>query len=345
MKQMKKIQARGFSLVELMIAILLGALITTGIIQMFSSNQRNYQMLTGQSRLQESGRFALDFMTQPVRMAGYSGCYSETGEARSVLNGATPPFEYDMTVTMQAYEATSTTPATWSPVLDTLPTGANGIDTAQIAPGTDVLVVRAGSFDYLQLVQSQATGNGDIITQIPADPTQYDIGAILLVSDCTKAALFQVTNNAAGGGQFRIQHSTGGGVVPGNATADLSGNGTVFDVDSELYRIETTVFFIAPSTGVNNVGVTPLSLWQKVGENAPVELVDGVENLQVIFGVDTDGDEAPNRYQTFQSVIDPADIVTVRVQVTVNSVDVVADQGDGLLRRTFSKTIAIRNRV
>ncbi|MEJ2132427.1 MAG: hypothetical protein P8Y95_12625, partial [Gammaproteobacteria bacterium] len=130
-----------------MIAILLGALITTGIIQMFSSNQRNYQMLTGQSRLQESGRFALDFMTQPVRMAGYSGCYSETGEARSVLNGATPPFEYDMTVTMQAYEATSTTPATWSPVLDTLPTGANGIDTAQIAPGTDVLVVRAGSFD------------------------------------------------------------------------------------------------------------------------------------------------------------------------------------------------------
>lgn len=345
MKQSVHARVRGFSIVELMIALLLGALITTGIIQMFSGNQRNYQMLTGQARLQESGRFALDFMTQPVRMAGYSGCFSEEGEARNVLNGATPPFEYDMLNSIEAYEATSTTPPTWSPSLASLPAGANGIDTAQIVPGSDVLVLRSGSFDSLQVVQSQAAGTGDLITQIPADPTQYDIGDILLVSDCTKAALFQVTNNFTGAGQYRIQHTTGGGVVPGNASLDLSGNGSVFDVDAEVFRLQTTVFFIAPGASVNNTGATPASLWQKVGTDAPVELVDGVENLQVVFGVDTDGDNVPNRYQTFQSVMDPSDIVTVRLQVTVNSFDKVADQGDGILRRTFSKTIAIRNRV
>lgn len=343
--QTRRAYTGGFSLVELMIALMLGALITTGIVQMFSSNQRNYQMLIGQARLQESGRFALDFMTQPVRMAGYGGCFSEEGEARNVLNGAQPPFEFDMLTSLQAYEATSTTPATWSPALGTLPTGVNGIDPAQIVPGSDVLVVRAGSFDYLQLVQSQAAGTGDLITQIPVDATQYDAGDILLVSDCTKAAIFQVTNSATAAGRFFIQHSTGGGVAPGNGSSDLSGNGSIFDVDSEVYRIETTVFFIAPSTRLNNVGVAPMSLWQKVGVSAPVELVDGVEDLQVIFGVDTDGDDAPNRYQTFQSVIDPTNIVTVRLQVSVTSVDSVSGQGDGLLRRTFSKTIAIRNRV
>lgn len=343
--QTRSAYSGGFSLIELMIALMLGALITTGIVQMFSSNQRNYQMLIGQARLQESGRFALEFMSQPVRMAGYGGCFSEEGEARNVLNGAQPPFEFDMLTSLQAYEATSTTPATWSPALGTLPTGANGIDTAQIAAGSDVLVVRSGSFDYLQVIQSQAAGTGDLVTQIPVDVTQYDAGDILLVSDCTKAAIFQVTNSATGGGRFFIQHSTGGGVAPGNGSSDLSGNGSVFDVDSEVYRIETTVFFIAPSARLNNVGVSPMSLWQKVGVSAPVELVDGVEDLQVIFGVDTDGDNAPNRYQTFQQVIDPTNIVTVRLQVSVTSVDAVSGQGDGLLRRTFSKTIAIRNRV
>ena len=43
--------------------------------------------------------------------------------------------------------------------------------------------------------------------------------------------------------------------------------------------------------------------------------------------------------------VDPTNIVTVRLQVSVTSVDAVSGQGDGLLRRTFSKTIAIRNRV
>ena len=344
-KQSSGAHVRGFSLVELMIALLLGSLITTGIVQMFAGNQRNYQMLTGQARMQESGRFALDFMTHPVRMAGYGGCFSEEGEARNILNGAEPPFEYNMLKSIEAFEATSTTPATWSPVLAALPGGANGIDPALISPGTDVLVVRAGSIDYLQVVQSQAAGAGDLITEIPADAALYAVGEILYVSDCDKASLFQVTNSVEGGGRFFIQHSAGGGVAPGNATVDITGNGTVFDTDSEVYRIETTVFFVAPGAGLNNVGDVPLSLWQKVGVAAPVELVDGVEDLQIIFGVDTDGDDAVNRYQTFQAVMDPTDIITVRLQVTVNSVDSVSDQGDGILRRTFAKTIAIRNRV
>ena len=67
---------RGFSLVELMVAILLGALITTGIVQMFSSNQENYQVLTGQSRMQENGRFAIEFHGLS-RVRGTSG---EAGE-------------------------------------------------------------------------------------------------------------------------------------------------------------------------------------------------------------------------------------------------------------------------
>ena len=91
---------------------------------------------------------------------------------------------------------------------------------------------------------------------------------------------------------------------------------------------------------------TPLALWQKVGSAGPVELIQGVEDLQVLYGIDTtlnDGIANPNRYVPFDSVpLDVGQIVAVRATITVNSVDVVTEDGNRL-QRTFSKTIQIRN--
>jgi len=362
-------QMRGFSLVELMVAILLGALITTGIVQMFSSNQENYQVLTGQSRLQENGRFAIEFLTRAARMAGFTGCFSEEADTRMALkvDGKTGeiPYQYDMQIAVEGFEATTATgntqgkgqakgwigKGTWSPNLDRTDGFKKGkkdkIGGLKIASGADIFAMRSVFADQaVRLRVSQASTTGDLITEIPTDATFYEVGDVLAVTDCAKAAVFQVTSVSTVGANFTIQHSTGGGVNPGNATTDLSGNGTVFDVDSMVYPVHTTTFVLAASAGVNNRGNTPLSLYWMVGTNPPVELVEGVEMLQVDYGVDTNGDGAPNRYQTIQAVGDPTRIITIRFRVTVSSVDEVTDMSaDGLLRRTFTKTIAVRNRI
>ena len=66
----------GFSLVEIMIALLIGLFLLGGILQMFSASQQTYRMQSNLARLQENGRFALDFLARDIRMAGYWGCLS-----------------------------------------------------------------------------------------------------------------------------------------------------------------------------------------------------------------------------------------------------------------------------
>ena len=61
---------KGFSIVELMIAMLLGGLITLAAVQLFGTNQRTFQLQQGLTDVQEQGRFALDYISRDLRMMG-----------------------------------------------------------------------------------------------------------------------------------------------------------------------------------------------------------------------------------------------------------------------------------
>ncbi len=128
----------------------------------------------------------------------------------------------------------------------------------------------------------------------------------------------------------------------------LSFLGRSYSEEAVVGEVETTIFFVAPtSAGTNNRGDVPLSLWRRVGSTLAVELIEGVEDLQVLYGIDNtpaDGVSDVNQYVTFANVPPDLDqIIAVRVSVTANSVDVVSDVGDGILRRTFTQTILVRN--
>jgi type IV pilus assembly protein PilW len=64
-------QQKGLSIVELMIALTLSLILLAGVIQVFLSTRQTYQTNEVISRMQENGRFALDFMTRSVRLGGY----------------------------------------------------------------------------------------------------------------------------------------------------------------------------------------------------------------------------------------------------------------------------------
>jgi type IV pilus assembly protein PilW len=68
----------GMTLIEIMIALLIGAFLIGGVLQIFIGSQQTYKMQEGLSRLQENGRFALEFLTNDIRMAGYWGCLSQS---------------------------------------------------------------------------------------------------------------------------------------------------------------------------------------------------------------------------------------------------------------------------
>ncbi|WP_439887517.1 PilW family protein [Pseudomonas sp. MBLB4123] len=69
-RKLRQLQA-GFSIVELMVALVLGLLLMTGIIQVFLSSRQTYAANEAIGRMQENGRFALEFISRSARNAGY----------------------------------------------------------------------------------------------------------------------------------------------------------------------------------------------------------------------------------------------------------------------------------
>lgn len=59
----------GFSLIELMIAMVIGLLLVIGITSLFTTTSNVNRMENGLARLQENGRFALDRIAEDIRMA------------------------------------------------------------------------------------------------------------------------------------------------------------------------------------------------------------------------------------------------------------------------------------
>lgn len=75
--------SRGFSLVELMVALFLGTLIAAAGVQLLLTSSETYRLQNGLSEVQESGRFAIEYMTRDVRLAGYGmGGAEGSGDCR-----------------------------------------------------------------------------------------------------------------------------------------------------------------------------------------------------------------------------------------------------------------------
>lgn len=61
----------GLSIVELLVALVISMLLMTGVVQVFLASKQTYASNEAASRLQENGRFALEFIAQSARHAGY----------------------------------------------------------------------------------------------------------------------------------------------------------------------------------------------------------------------------------------------------------------------------------
>lgn len=65
-------QARqqGLTLIEIMVAVLVGAFLMAGVLQIFIVNKQTYRVQENLSRMQENGRFAMDYLNRYIRLAG-----------------------------------------------------------------------------------------------------------------------------------------------------------------------------------------------------------------------------------------------------------------------------------
>lgn len=360
---------RGVTLVELMVALVLGLLITGGVLQVFAANRASYEFNDGLSRLQENGRAALETLSYRVRLAGYYGCVWGV-PVTSNLNGPTDfafdyaqglgGFEADGTAAGDTFTALATNPANstdatdWSP---NLPADIAG----SVIPGSDVIVVRNGSTNAHALITPFNDTNS---AYADASVNDYAVGDIAVVSDCQKASVFQVTAVSNSGAGIRVDHSATG--TPGNATAAWStdqeyGNG------SELLKAETWVYYVGERIG----GGAPALFQRRLeidstnteAELVAEELVANVDTMQVLYGIDAALDGAVDQYVTADAIAatDWDQVVTVRVSLVMRSPEEYGTEtndqtydvngtvfdpvDDRRERHVFTTTIALRNRL
>jgi len=237
----------GFSLVEIMIALLIGLFLLGGILQMFSASQQTYRMQRNLARLQENGRLALDFLARDIRMAGYWGCLSGTNtDIAGVDNN----------------------------------TGVITVDN-----GTDSIAIKA-AFTVPPILSCG--------TPVNTDPT------------------YSLTSSAT------------------------------------AYKVYT----LAPN---------PYPTLYKKFNGTWRPLIDGIQDMQILYGVDNDGDRAANYYVVANNVANMNQVVSVRISLlvvtldnylatqpltyTYNGVTTTPPLTDLNIRRIFNTTVALRNRL
>jgi type IV pilus assembly protein PilW len=333
---------RGLSLVELLIGMTLGLVLTSAIVQIYLSGRRNQQVQESLTGRQEAARFAAQAIERDAKMAGFRGCLRDTGSVRnSLVDAADFLNDYGQYVT--GFDGGG---GGWDPGLPP------SIDEANPTPGTDVLTLRtAEDPGGVFLTADMASADADMETREDFGAAPLVVGDVVAVADCGGAAIFQISSFDKDTGA--IVHDIGGGLVPGNENKDLDRR---FPLGSQIFRLRTTTYFIAASAN----GTGP-ALWRRDGANPAVELAEGVENMQVLYGEDTDGNRAPDVYVTADGVGDWLQVVAVQISLLVSGVqDRVADEDpreftlldevvgpfdDGRLRRVVNFTVALRNRL
>jgi type IV pilus assembly protein PilW len=156
---MKKF-AKGFGLIEVMVALVLGLVVTLGIIQIFSASRGTYQSQNASARMQEDARFVLSKLMQEIRMTGMYGCLSLTATT-PVAPAITPPTDLNnpilwnnanQTLTLVTADiGTSGGTPTWTVISDCQ-------TTSQVYTGARSPVAGQTAFPLRKLVYSLVSG-------------------------------------------------------------------------------------------------------------------------------------------------------------------------------------------
>ncbi len=335
---------RGFSLVELMVAITVGLILMTGVVQMFLSSKTVFSTQQGISRVQETGRLAMEFLSKDIREAGYMGCLSRYNPVSyfSTLNDP-DAFLVDF---QTGIEATMAPPESL---------GISPLD------GTPVLVIRTANGGGASLTEKNNLTSGQLFienTGKTGDKCWSGICEedILVLTDCAKARIFQATNvqEAGGGSKVNIAHAKQASMTPGNRLSAWGNSPTAqFEQGGEIIKIRTLTYYLGENTQERP------ALFLKEGFDDPVELLEGVENMNLQFGIDTNTDARVDNYVDLAGVGNWDNVLAVRVELLVQSADdnvspepqtytfggeeVTAE--DRRIRQVFTSTVGIRTRI
>lgn len=331
--------SRGLSLVEMLVTMAVGLVLLGGIYQVFFSTTTTSQVQENNSRIQESGRFAIALIKQDVRMAGYMGCANPNNVSVNILAINAPVNAFDNSTVLRGYEG-----------------GGGWVNPTAITlvPGSDVLQIHKASSLGETLDGAVFLKNDKL--QIKKNEAQIKKDDFLFVSDCSSVDLFRASDVQYTGGKTVIIH-----LNDKNKSNDLSKS---FGNSAEIMTYESFTYFV----GINAAGNPSLfrvpinGNVDMDGDGVADELVENVETMQLLYGVDANADSVVDDYVAASSVADWKNVLSVKLALLLRGPTEVSrgelntttysfygttidPPDDRRVRQLFTATVGIRNRL
>lgn len=314
---------KGFTLVELLVALGVGAVLLLGLATLFSQNKRSFLNNEDIARLQEDGRFALEELARDIGAAGFFAELIDPSSVETVeasLSGApdcgvpaAPPTPWIYTVNQGGLINNAMA------IVDNATGAAAGasfpcINGGEVAPGSDVIAIK----------------------RVAGAP-----------SPATAAARVYIRENGTRGIVFQN---------PANIAPPLPAPNRDWEYTPRIYFVRS--YAEAPGDGI------PTLCRKVLTPGTPPTLRDeciaqGVESVQLEFGIDTDNNGSVNAYVANPTAAQLEQLAAVRIYVLARSVrpdpsyvnpktyqmsnEPAFTPADGFYRRVFASTILVRN--
>jgi type II secretory pathway pseudopilin PulG len=288
----------GFTLVELMIGMLLGLLLIGGVVALFLQSSESFRTDENVARMQDQARYAMDELGRDIEMAGFIA---------EPLSPTALTFDANLAV-------------------------ADGCGPV----GEDDWLVRltdAGTGENTTLTGvDNATGPSARAAYACLEPGELDGGSDVIAVKRMAARL--VPPGDVQPGRVYIQsNGTVGQLYKEPAATPLAGISSIREYRPRIYYIRN--YGAVEGDGIPTLCRKALGS----GDPSPIEtdcIAQGIENLQIEYGLDLDGDGAANQYLADPTLAEVQNVVSVHITLLARTLT--ADR-----RYTDSRTYQVGN--
>jgi type IV pilus assembly protein PilW len=242
----------GYTIIELMVAITLGLIVLAALVTLFAGNSRQRGEIERANQQTENGRYALEVIGDDLRDAGYLATFNP-----GTVAGPNPQLIIPAVLPDPCATDKGTLNSAMVLAVQGFDNGNNApacVAAADLRAGTDILVVRRASTCSVGTANCDPQAPGTAYLQAAGCNTQLNAGSYYVLD-------FNVANLTL------LQKDC--------ATA------------APLYQYRTHIYFVAnddqPGDGIPTLKRAELG----AGVFNIVPLVEGVENLQLEYGLDT----------------------------------------------------------
>jgi type IV pilus assembly protein PilW len=341
----------GVSIVEILVVLALSLVLTLGVSQIYLGSKQTYRLQEAQSRLQENGRYAMEVLANDLREIGHKGCRSlpsYSGEYFFSVNALSPPFS-DTSANPLGPSVTGYEGGNMGPSTSNQP-GWPGVPNSAVT-GTDIVNVQFAKTCGGQLQSGVVARSGSSLSIAPTNTCSINNGQVLVLADCSHIEVFRVSTATP------VNNPNPSNLIFNNTTNNFAWFLFNHNIDSEVMLYNSHTYYI----GLFN---NEPSLYRQENSNGapPQPLVEGIEDMQITYGLDADGDGSANQYFSADNVNNWNQVVAVHIDLLIRSsgddgqrlslvtnnpcsgAALRSDQiADGRLRKCFSSTINLRN--